>query len=268
MKKLLGSLVTFLLISLSLSVLTGTRISEAAFGTSPPWVNNEGMQPGTSFEQIINLSRNETDMAMKATIRFDGNQELQKWIEIQDQENLIMDVGQTILPMKVTINVPRTAGGGDYTGGIFVILAPTVAGAGGEVAIGLGAHVSVNITVLGEKKDVVPAAITPVVEKPKVVPVITYKDVIIPKPTPAKVVEPQKPVVAPPVIQETVPNPESEIQQVVPEVTSIVTPINTPITEKTGNWYLYFGLAGLSLGLISLIGILVTLVVLGRKKRL
>ena len=84
MKKLLGSLVTFMLISLSLSVFSNFTDVKAAFGTSPPWVKNDSVLPGTTFEQVINLSRNETETAMKAVVSVTGDEELVKWIEIQD----------------------------------------------------------------------------------------------------------------------------------------------------------------------------------------
>jgi len=154
MKKLPGSLVAFALIALSVSIFSNIPTSSAAFGTSPPWVRNDHLLPGATFEEVIYLSRNEPEEAVKATIRVSGDEDLAEWIKIPDEENLIMEKGQTILPMTVIINVPERAAIKDYTGGIFVSIAPLVTDTslgGGGVAIGLGAHISVDLSVIGDK---------------------------------------------------------------------------------------------------------------------
>lgn len=127
--------------------------SRAAFGTSPPWVKNDHMLPDTTFEQIINLSRNNPEKEMQAMVRLTGDEKLLKWITIPDQENLIMEKGQNVLPMKVIVDVPKRAELRNYRGGIFITLAPVVSDTleGGQVAINLGANILVDITVIGEE---------------------------------------------------------------------------------------------------------------------
>lgn len=141
------------LVGLFASLSSNVPQSEAAFGTSPPWVKNDHMLPGTTFEQIINLSRDDTSEEFSVSSRITGDKMLLKWITIQDEKNLIMKVGQSILPIKVIVNVPKQAAIKSYVGGIFVALKPSSSaeGGGGEVAISLGAHIAVNITVTGEK---------------------------------------------------------------------------------------------------------------------
>lgn len=128
-------------------------ISEAAFGTSPPWVMNDHMLPGTTYEQIVNLSRSDVSKDMKVSLRFDGDKDLLKWMKVEDEDDLIIKKGEKILPMKVTIKAPRRAAIKNYRGGIFVTVEPVQdeVQKGGNVAIKLGAHVAVNITVVGDK---------------------------------------------------------------------------------------------------------------------
>jgi len=134
------------------SLMSNVPQSEAAFGTSPPWVKNDHMLPGTTFEQIINLSRDDTSEEFMVSSRITGDKMLLSWIKIQDEKTLVMKAGQAILPIKVIVNVPKQAAIRNYVGGIFVALKPSAnAGGGGEVAISLGAHIAVNITVTGDK---------------------------------------------------------------------------------------------------------------------
>lgn len=148
----------FLLVGLAMMgmiVTLGTHApqSQAAFGTSPPWVRNDHLLPGTTYEQIINLSRNEADMDMKVTVRIEGDKEIMKWLQIENQKNLVMKKGQTSLPMKVTVKVPSKAALKNYRGGIFVTLESieNASQQGGNVAIKLGAHILVELSVIGDK---------------------------------------------------------------------------------------------------------------------
>jgi len=143
----------FTLIGLAVSLLSNVYQSEAAFGTSPPWVRNDHLRPGMTYETIINLSRNDPENAMKINTRIDGD-DIKGWITIENQNDLIMEKGQKIFPMKVTVKVPRRAALKDYKGGIFVTLeAVQEEGAqkGGTVAIRLGAHIVVELTVVGDE---------------------------------------------------------------------------------------------------------------------
>lgn len=147
-------LIAFTMIGLSVGMFASIYNAEAAFGTSPPWVQNDHMLPGTSFEQVINLGRSETDLPMKAIVRLSGDKKLLSWITIENIDKLILRKGQNILPMKVTVNVPKRAGLGNYKGNIYLSISPlkTDSSLGsGEVSITFGANIDVNITVVGEK---------------------------------------------------------------------------------------------------------------------
>ncbi len=147
-------LVTLALIGTAVSLVMDVSRSEAAFGTSPPWVRNDHLLPGTTFEQVINLSRSNPNQDMKVNVRISGDKNIEKWLKIEDMEDLIMKKGEKILPMKVTVKIPKRAAIRDYKGGIFVTLEPIASEdgqKGGNVSIRLGAHISVNLSVVGEK---------------------------------------------------------------------------------------------------------------------
>ena len=48
-------LIALALMGLGVSIASNVLHSEAAFGTSPPWVRNDHLLPGTTFQQIVNL---------------------------------------------------------------------------------------------------------------------------------------------------------------------------------------------------------------------
>jgi hypothetical protein len=144
-------LIALALMGLGVSIASNILRSEAAFGTSPPWVRNDHLLPGTTFEQIVNLSRNDPDQDMKVNVRITGDKEIASWLKIENQNRLIMKKGENILPMKVIVEVPKRAALKDYKGGIFVTLEPILEGSqeGGTVAITLGANIAVELSVIG-----------------------------------------------------------------------------------------------------------------------
>jgi len=146
-------LVGMTMIGLLVSLMSNVPESGAAFGTSPPWVRNDHILPGTTYETIVNLSRSDTEEEVKVNVRVDGDKEIRKWLEVENQKDLIFRIGQNILPMKVIIEVPKRAAIKDYRGGIFVTLQKVQPEElkGGTVGIALGGHISVNISVVGVK---------------------------------------------------------------------------------------------------------------------
>jgi len=153
LSRIIPLLASVAILGLSVALISHTPPSEAAFGTSPPWVRNDHMLPGTSYEQVINLSRNNPDKDMKVNVKITGDKEIQNWLKIENQNRLIMKQGEVILPMKVIVEVPKRAALRDYRGGLFVTLEPIQEGEkqGGTVAITLGANISVEISVVGTK---------------------------------------------------------------------------------------------------------------------
>jgi len=141
-------------IGLAVALRIDAPLAEAAFGVSPPWVRNDHLLPGTTFEQIINLSRNDASRDMMVTVDIDGDKEIEKWLKIENYKSLIIKKGQKILPMKVIVKVPRRAAIKEYRGGIHTTLESIPEDGslqGGSVAIKLGAHISVKLNVVGDK---------------------------------------------------------------------------------------------------------------------
>jgi len=103
-----------LLMGFGLSLKTDVPTTRAAFGTSPPWIRNDHLLPGSTFEQVVNLSRNNPDRDMQVTFRVDGDEEIEKWLNIEDEKNLVMKAGQKVLPVKFIVKVPRRAALKDY----------------------------------------------------------------------------------------------------------------------------------------------------------
>ena len=48
----------------------------AAFGVSPPWIENEHIKPGTNFVYVINLSANNLAEDMMVDVKLNGDPEI------------------------------------------------------------------------------------------------------------------------------------------------------------------------------------------------
>ena len=151
MKKVLNSWAALSLIAIFFSISANIATIQAAFGTSPPWVKNDKLLPGSTLEETVYLSRSDAQGAVKIDAKITGDEEIKAWTTIENRDSLIMPSGQNLLPMKVTVTVPEDAKLGDYKGGIFVIMGPAddeETLGGGQIAIALGGNISVELTVI------------------------------------------------------------------------------------------------------------------------
>jgi hypothetical protein len=144
MNKHIGSLVAILA---GVAFFLPTHTLAAAFGVSPPWIENENLKPGSSFVYIINLSSNELSDDMVVNAKVTGDKEVSDWLSVPDSGNLVMTKGQVQVPMKVGLSVPANAKLGKYTGTLSLSLAPRSSGEG-NVAVLLGANISVKLNVI------------------------------------------------------------------------------------------------------------------------
>jgi len=152
MKRFLSKTAIFLFPTLVLSVVFYAHNLQAAFGASPPWVENNNVLPGSTHKQTVYLSRSNTEETLKASIRVSGDEALKKWVSVPDIENLVMEKGEKMQAMEVLVQVPENAENGRYVGGIFVTMAPLKQESqekNGEVGITVGASIAVDITVTG-----------------------------------------------------------------------------------------------------------------------
>lgn len=121
------------------------NICFAGFGISPPYVSSENLMPGSHYEQNISLIRSDIDKEAKVIIQRDLG-EINDWIKIENQEDLIYKQGDTKVVMKVIVDIPRNAEFKNYKGKILVSVPNTDQIAGGA-AIALGAQVDVDLTI-------------------------------------------------------------------------------------------------------------------------
>ncbi len=144
MNKTVGSLVAVLA---GVAFFLPTHTLAAAFGVSPPWIENENLKPGSSFVYIINLSSNQLPNDMLVSSKVTGDPEVAQWVKVRDSGNLVMAQGQTQIPMYVDLNVPSNATLGKYSGTISLSLNPRNA-TEKAIAVLLGANISVKLDVI------------------------------------------------------------------------------------------------------------------------
>jgi len=137
------SKILFLTIFLSL-VVAGT--ARAGFGISPPYVYNEKLNRGSTYEQKIMLSRGNPTEDLIATITIDPS-EVSNWLTIKPSTQFLLPKGQQQVPMFVEVRVPANAAYKEYKGTIRVTTAPPVRPKDTQINIVLGARVDVDLTV-------------------------------------------------------------------------------------------------------------------------
>jgi hypothetical protein len=127
-----------------LLLLAPSKFVSAGFGISPPYLKNQQLTPGSKYEQTIVLLRSSSDGDLKATVKIKADR-IASWITIDKGTEFILPKGEVQVPMLVTVNVPKDAELGNYTGSINVkVSAADSQGPG--VAIALGARVDIDLT--------------------------------------------------------------------------------------------------------------------------
>lgn len=142
--KFLGSL---LAVFVGIVLFVPGHALAAAFGVSPPWIENENIKPGTNFVYVINLSANELSDDMKVVAEFSGDPEIAQWLMIANKDSLTMAKGQSVTPMSVNVNVPADAKVGEYKGNLKLSLASEKAGTD-NIAILLGGNIAITLGVV------------------------------------------------------------------------------------------------------------------------
>jgi len=130
----------------SLLLLSFANICLAGFGVSPPWVKNHVLLPGSRFEQTIILSRGEPEESLKAKVTIDVPEEIRSWFSIDKGLEFVLPKGEQQVPMKVTVNVPKNAKLGKYTGAIMVETFPEKEGGTVSVALAAGIDIDLEVT--------------------------------------------------------------------------------------------------------------------------
>jgi hypothetical protein len=116
-------------------------------------VRNERVLQGSVYEQVITFSRSDADSRLKVNVEVSGDPMLLEWVKLPPPDELVMNEGEKTLPMTVKVQVPVTAEARKYKGNLFASTSPANGNGGlkgGEVAINLGAHIEVDLTVVSE----------------------------------------------------------------------------------------------------------------------
>ena len=119
----------------------------AAFGVSPPWINNDNLKPDSHFVYVIDLSTNDASQEMVITAKVTGSPEIMQWVTVKDKDSLVMAQGAQHTPLYVEVNVPKDAEVGRYKGGISLVVAPRNLNPN-NVSILLGGNIAVDLKVI------------------------------------------------------------------------------------------------------------------------
>ena len=124
--------------------LIAPSMSQAAFGISPPFLNADHLVPGVTYQQTVYLVQDQPNQDTGIETRLTIPDAIKDWVSIDKGFNFVIPQGTRQFPVVISIKVPKDAGLGKYSGNITFATIPT---SGGQVAIALGANVSLNLTV-------------------------------------------------------------------------------------------------------------------------
>jgi hypothetical protein len=135
--------VTFAFFAMAL-FFGGIRVTHAAFGVSPPFLNADHLVPGVTYSQTIYLVQDQPDNDLPIKVTMTVPSHVQSWITLDQGLNFVIPKGTRQFPVVVSVKVPQGEGLGVYSGNMVFA---TVPGQSGQVTIALGANVAVNLTV-------------------------------------------------------------------------------------------------------------------------
>jgi len=123
------------------------RAHADGFGITPPYVTNSQLVQNSHYEQVITLVRSDPteDLQAKVSVNVPG---ADSWISIDRGSQFVMPAGTQQEPMIVSVNVPKDAKLGSYTGNIQIVVSPLAGPAKGTVGITIGAQIDVNLQVV------------------------------------------------------------------------------------------------------------------------
>ena len=142
--KLLNSL---LAVFTAVVLFTPHNALAAAFGVSPPWIENDNLKPGSNFVYVINLSANDLPGNMVVDSVIEGDPEIAQWLTVQNKDKLIMTTGESIVPMSVNVRIPEDAKVGKYEGNLKLSLVSN-SGKPNSITTLLGGNIAVKLGVI------------------------------------------------------------------------------------------------------------------------
>lgn len=124
--------------------LYSSNFALGAFGVSPPFLVNDHLVKGSKYTQVIYLVRDNADQDLPIAAKLDVNDRVRSWFQVAGGEEFVIPKGVRQFPVEVTINIPKDAGLGVYSGKMSFVGRPD---ATGQVTIALGVEVSINFTI-------------------------------------------------------------------------------------------------------------------------
>jgi hypothetical protein len=121
-------------------------LASAGFGVSPPFIIEDRLVPGSSFERKIFLVQGAPERDLPASVSVESN-EIKDWISFPNGSEFIIPNGVQQFPLVVRTEVPEDAELGIYRAFVRISTVPEKADEGGEIAIALGGLVEVELTV-------------------------------------------------------------------------------------------------------------------------
>lgn len=125
------------------------KFALAGFGISPPYIKNDHIIPGSTFEQTITLLRSSAEEDLQAEVLIDAP-EVEPWIKVDKGLKFIMPKGELRVPMKVKVSVPKGADVGRYQGHMNVKVSPVTENNQPGVSVALGARIEIDLTLTNE----------------------------------------------------------------------------------------------------------------------
>lgn len=141
----------FPVLILTLSFFLGAHTAFAGFGITPPYLRSNTLTQGSHFTQEIIIVRGDPveDLKAEITLNVPG---ITQWIKVDKGLNFILPKGQQQVPIVLSVDVPKDAEFGAYTGNIR-IRTSSLEEAKTGVSIALGAQVDVDLKVVDQIYD-------------------------------------------------------------------------------------------------------------------
>lgn len=149
MKKIFSVIISAL--SFFAAFLFGAHTAFAGFGITPPYLRSDALTQGSHFTQEIIIVRGDPieDLKTEITLNVPG---INQWITVDKGLTFILPKGQQQVPITLTVDVPKDAQFGAYTGNIRIRTSSLQEATTG-VSIALGAQVDVDLKVVNEIYD-------------------------------------------------------------------------------------------------------------------
>jgi len=139
----------FLFLVCAVLISFGANTAFAGFGITPPYVRNESLARGTTFEQKIILVRGDPTEDLSAKIKIDVPG-AEGWISVDKGLEVFMPEGANQVPIVFRVGVPDDAPFKTYKGNAQIVLSSAKPPTPGTVGIALGAQVDIRFTVVDE----------------------------------------------------------------------------------------------------------------------